>query len=145
MIIRNLSERVRSSGMMRLSAAMLAVPAAAAGYPATAQAPELPMLSSIERGLWQLRYRSGTGPRNICVRSGQELIKLKHGGSDCSRFVVENGAKQVTVQYTCQGNGYGRTSIRKETASLVQIDSQGISGGMPFELSAEARRTGACR
>ncbi|NTZ43666.1 hypothetical protein G7A66_11350 [Altererythrobacter sp. SALINAS58] len=131
--------------MMRLLAALLALPVAISGYPAIAQAPELPMLSSVERGLWQLRYRSGSGPRNVCVRSGQELIKLKHGGSDCSRFVVENGAKQVTVQYTCQGNGYGRTSIRKETASLVQIDSQGISGGMPFELSAEARRTGACR
>lgn len=145
MMIRNRSERSRPFAMLRLATALFAVPVATIGYPAIAQAPELQMLNSVDRGLWQLRYRSGTGPKNICVRNGRELIKLKHGGSDCNRFVVENGSKQITVQYTCQGNGYGRTSIRRETASLVQIDSQGISGGMPFELSAEARRAGTCR
>ncbi len=145
MMIHKWPEHFRSLGKLHLSAALLAVPLAVAGYPAIAQAPELHMLNNVDRGIWQLRYRSGSGPKNICVRNGQELIKLKHAANDCNRFVVENGSKQVTVQYTCQGNGYGRTSIRRETARLVQIDSQGISGGMPFELSAEARRTGACR
>jgi hypothetical protein len=50
----------------------------------------------------------------------------------------------VVVQYTCRGKGYGRTHIRRETGRLVQIDSQGIAGGLPFEFSAEARRVGDC-
>jgi len=62
----------------------------------------------------------------------------------CDRLVVEDGPSEVTVQYTCRGQGYGRTSIRRETSRLVQIQSQGIRNGLPFEFSAEARRVGDC-
>lgn len=113
--------------------------------PAAAQGPSLAMLSGLDDGQWEVRFRDGSASRRICVRSGLELIQLQHGGSGCSRFVVEDGASAVTVQYTCRGNGYGRTSIRRESTSLVQIDSQGIAAGAPFEFSAEARRVGACR
>lgn len=113
--------------------------------PAAAQAPSLTMLSALDDGLWELRPRDGSAVRRLCVRSGLELIQLQHTESNCSRFVVEDGTQAVTVQYTCRGNGYGRTSIRRETSSLVQIDSQGIAGGLPFQFSAEARRVGACR
>ena len=113
--------------------------------PATAQAPSLAMLSGLDDGQWEVRYRDGAAPRRVCVRSGLELIQLQHADAGCSRFVVEDGSQAVTVQYTCRGNGYGRTSVRRETASLVQIDSQGIAGGLPFQFSAEARKVGACR
>lgn len=103
------------------------------------------MLGSLDRGGWELRYRDGSPPRNICVRSGREFIQLRHRESGCNRFVVEDGNSEVTVQYTCAGNGYGRTHIRRESSSLVQIDSQGIVDGRPFQFSAEARRTGSCR
>ena len=43
-----------------------------------------------------------------------------------------------------RGRGYGRTSIRLETDRLVQIRTQGIADGLPFEYSAEARRVGDC-
>ncbi|GMM94577.1 hypothetical protein [Qipengyuania sp. MTN3-11] len=114
----------------------------ALGLPAVAQG-SLAMLSKLEKGGWELRFRDGAGTRRVCVRDGSELIQIRHRGS-CNRFVVEDGSDTVTVQYTCRGNGYGRTSIRRETASLVQIESQGIEGGRPFSISAEARRTGAC-
>lgn len=113
--------------------------------PAAAQGPSLAMLGTLEDGQWEVRNRDTGESRRVCVRSGQELIQLKHGGAGCSRFVVEDGASAVTVQYTCRGNGYGRTNIRRETTSLVQIDSQGIADGLPFEFSAEARRVGSCR
>jgi hypothetical protein len=127
------------NGLMLALGASLAVVAA----PALAQA-SLAMLDSLDKGGWELRYRDGSTARKVCLRSGREFIQLRHRGSGCNRFVVEDGAREVTIQYTCRGNGYGRTSIRKETASLVQIDSQGIADGKPFEFSAEARRTGAC-
>ena len=68
----------------------------------------------------------------------------RHRQSGCSRVVVQDGADEVVVQYTCRGNGYGRTSIRREGNSLVQIRSQGIQGGTPFSFSAEARHSGSC-
>ncbi len=113
--------------------------------PAAAQGPSLTMLASLDDGQWEVRARESRESRQVCVRSGFELIQLKHPDAGCSRFVVEDGASAVTVQYTCRGNGYGRTTIRKESTSLVQIDSQGIVNGLPFEFSAEARRVGSCR
>ncbi|MEE4154449.1 MAG: hypothetical protein V2I27_09855 [Erythrobacter sp.] len=112
--------------------------------PAAAQSDGLAMLGGLAKGQWTLKYRDGGAEDRICVRSGEELIQIKHRQAGCSRFVVEDGTTRVTVQYTCPGDGYGRTSIRRETNSLVQIESQGIAGGLPFQLAAEARRTGSC-
>lgn len=129
----------------RLGAAVAGLFATGLLAPAAAQGPSLTMLGTLQDGQWDVRFRDGADSRRVCLRSGHELIQLKHGESGCSRFVVEDGANAVTVQYTCRGNGYGRTSIRRESPSLVQIDSQGIAGGLPFEFSAEARRVGTCR
>lgn len=112
--------------------------------PALAQGNGLAMLDTLTRGEWTIKQRGGAPDRRICVKSGAELIQLMHRESGCSQFIVEDGAARVTVQYTCPGNGYGRTSIRRETAALVQLESQGIHGGMPFQMTAEARRTGSC-
>lgn len=112
--------------------------------PASAQSDGLSMLEGLSKGEWTIKSRDGSADRKICVRTGRELIQLRHPEPDCSRFVVEDGSNKVTVQYTCPGNGYGRTNIRKETDALVQIESQGIATGLPFQFAAEARRTGDC-
>ncbi|AUX70738.1 hypothetical protein CHX26_01480 [Porphyrobacter sp. HT-58-2] len=112
--------------------------------PGLAQDNGLKMLGTLAKGEWTIKQRGSTPDRKICVKSGAELIQLMHRESGCNQFVVEDGAARVTVQYTCPGNGYGRTSIRRETAALVQLESQGIHDGMPFQLLAEARRTGPC-
>jgi hypothetical protein len=112
--------------------------------PVLAQGNGLAMLGSLAKGEWTIRQRGTAPDRKICVKSGAELIQLMHRENGCSQFVVEDGAARVTVQYTCPGNGYGRTSIRRETPSLVQLESQGIEKRTPFQLTAEARRTGTC-
>lgn len=112
--------------------------------PATAQESGLSMLDGLAKGSWAVRTRGETTTRPICVRTGRELIQIRHRQNGCNRFVVEDGANEVTVQYACPGNGYARTSIRRESADLVQIESQGIADGLPFELTAEARRVGSC-
>lgn len=136
------------SGLRRRSAGVLAAAGIGAALglavPVLAQGNGLAMLGTLAKGEWTIRQRGGAVDRRICVRSGAELIQLMHRESGCNQFVVEDGAARVTVQYTCPGNGYGRTSIRRETGSLVQLESQGIHGGMPFQLTAEARRTGPC-
>lgn len=112
--------------------------------PAAAQSDSLSMLEGLSKGEWTIKHRDGSVDRKICVKTGRELIQLRHPEPDCSRFVVEDATSKVTVQYTCPGNGYGRTNVRKETNGLVQIESQGIAAGLPFQFAAEGRRTGSC-
>jgi hypothetical protein len=102
------------------------------------------MLDQLAPGQWELRDRSGTVVQRLCVASGRSLVQLRHQGQSCERFVVKDNRDEVDVQYTCRGRGYGRTSIRRETNRLAQIDSQGIADGLPFEFAVEARRTGEC-
>jgi len=111
---------------------------------AAAQGQGLAMLGRLTKGQWTVKHRDGSPDRKICVRSGQELIQLRHPESGCSQFVIEDGEAKVTVQYTCPNNGFGRTSVRRETAGLVQLESQGIGDGLPFQFTAEARHTGRC-
>jgi len=112
--------------------------------PLGAQSDGLAMLGGLAKGQWTVKFRDGSADAQMCVRSGEELIQIKHQRTGCSRFVVEDSASKVTVQYTCPGDGYGRTNIRRETGTLVQIDGQGIASGVPFQFAAEARRTGSC-
>jgi hypothetical protein len=112
--------------------------------PVAAQAPELAMLDGLTRGAWDLRLRPEGTTQRICLRNGREFIQLQHRQAGCDRFVVQDEASEVTVQYTCRGNGYGRTTIRREGNGLVQVRSQGIAGGSPFSIEGEARHVGAC-
>ena len=98
----------------------------AAGISAAAQSPSLSMLDRLEPGQWQLRFRDGSPAQQICVRTGRELIQLRHQNSKCSRYVIEDGRDEVTIQYTCRGANYGRTSIRRETGSLAQVEKQAL-------------------
>ena len=133
-----------SKMQMRVMALALAGWAAFA-VPASSQRPALAMLDKIEPGRWEIRLRDGSRRAYpICVDNGRMLIQLRHDALDCERLVVDDRPDAVTVQYTCRGRGYGRTSIRRETDRLVQIETQGIAEGLPFEFAAEARRIGDC-
>lgn len=117
----------------------------ACGVPASGQRSSLTMLDQIDSGRWELRVRDAANPaERMCVNNGRRFIQLRHPDASCERLIVEDSPNEVTVQYTCRGQGYGRTSIRRETSRLVQIQSQGIRNGLPFEFSAEARRVGDC-
>lgn len=127
------------------SAGFAAAALFAAVVPAAGQGPQLAMLDQIDGGRWVMRMREPPGATEaLCVANGRRLIQLRHPDANCERVVVQDRPNEVTVQYTCRGRGYGRTHIRRETSRLVQIDSQGIVNGLPFEFSAEARRVGDC-
>ncbi len=140
----------RLAGSVRTHPRIAIAALAVAGFalfgvpPLLAQPASLAMLSGLDKGGWTLRIRDAEADRRICVRDGQELIQLQHSQPGCNRFVVDDGAVQVVVQYTCRGNGYGRTEIRRGSSLLVQVKSQGFADGAPFSISAEARHTGAC-
>lgn len=128
----------------RLAGAFLAATLGLAA-PAMGGGASLAMLDQLEAGRWEVRSReAGAQPQRICISSGHRLLQLRHPDAVCDRFVVQDTPSDVVVQYTCKGRGYGRTHIRKESGRLVQIDSRGIAGGLPFEFNAEARRVGDC-
>ncbi len=122
-----------------VGAALLALAAPALGAGAS-----LTMLDQLAAGQWELRNRSGAVVQRICVARGRDLVQLRHPGRSCESYVVKDTAGEVEVQFTCRGHGYGRTLIRRETNRLVQIQSQGIADGLPFEFAVEARRIGDC-
>ena len=101
------------------------------------------MLDTLEKGRWTLQLRDG-GSERICVRSGREFIQLRHSQANCGRFVVADSSDQIDVQYNCPGAGYGRTSIRRESRTLIQLETRGIANGNPFAVAAEGRHDGAC-
>ncbi|WP_243692585.1 hypothetical protein [Novosphingobium sp. ST904] len=116
------------------------------GSGAQGQKRSLAMLDQLEPGSWELReHGESSVTRNLCIGNGRQLIQLRHQGIPCRAVVVEDTANEVVVQYTCRGQGYGRTRVRRETNGLIQIDSQGIVSGLPFVVTAEGRRTGSCR
>ena len=124
---------------------LLGASALAGATAVPAQAPSLAMLDGLEKGSWQLRERgSDTVLQTVCVGDARRMIQIQHPRANCSRYIIEDTPKSVTVHYTCPGAGHGRTSIRSETNRLVQIDTQGIADGKPFSQSIEARRTGGC-
>lgn len=116
-----------------------------AAAPAAGQRQSLVMLDRIEAGQWELVARDGSRARErVCLRDGRRLIQWRHPASSCEKLVIEDSATEVTVQYTCRGQGFGRTSIRMETSRLFQMQTQGIASGLPFDFAAEGRYIGPC-
>ena len=106
---------------------------------------DLALLDRLQTGQWEMRDRDPTGGRRrLCIESGRELIQIRHMHETCKSFTIEDTADAVTVQYTCPGHGFGRTRVRFENAQLAQIETQGVAQGLPFDMSTEARRVGAC-
>jgi hypothetical protein len=132
----------RSLKALTLSALLLA----GIAVPVAGQRPALAMLDQLESGQWELRERGVGGEvRQVCLGDPRRLIQLRHAAFACDRTVVDDQPGEVTVQYMCRGHGYGRTHIRRESSRLIQLDSQGIAGGLPFSFATEGRRISDCR
>lgn len=138
------SDEIVMDKAVKLGAA-LAMFGAGVAMPAFAQPRGLAMLDRLDPGRWEVRTREDGARTTMCIPNGRRLIQLRHPDAVCDRLVIEDRGDQVAVQYTCKGRGYGLTRIRRETSQLVQIESQGIAEGLPFDFTAEARRIGNCQ
>ena len=136
---------IKRSGMARLGVmALLGAFPAVHAWAEQSTAGGLQMLSHLERGRWEIRVRGEQSVQSLCIGDQRRLIQWRHPDLSCERLVLEDNASSVTVQYICRGHGYGRTRIRRESAQLIQVESQGIADGLPFEISAEGRRVSGC-
>src|SRR5688572_25468213 len=79
--------------------------------------PKLEALARLEPGRWQLRDAEGAA-RSICLADPVALVQLEHEGATCEQEVLASEAGAATVEYSCPGRGFGRTSIRVETSRL---------------------------
>lgn len=96
-------------------------------------------------GLWQMTPRDGQAAAPQCLATPDKLVHTGHStaNGDCGHTIVEDGADRATVTYACKGQGYGRTSIRRDGSGYV-VDAQGIDGRDPYELRGTYRRVGGC-
>jgi len=103
-------------------------------------------LNGLQTGLWNLNEIGvNDSGRDLCVATPEQFIQIYHPGMACSRYVLNESPDKVTVHYTCQGRGYGRTTVSVETPQLIKVDTQGIGpDGRPFDKSFEGRRRGTC-
>ncbi|MEH6791932.1 DUF3617 domain-containing protein [Parasphingorhabdus sp.] len=112
---------------------------------APAQTPGMLLLNGLSSGEWTLRERGANEPgQKICLGNPELLLQIQHGGSACTRYVIENSPNKLRVSYKCGRSGQGVTEIKKESSSLIQISTQGIRNNAPFSLQMEGRRTGSC-
>jgi hypothetical protein len=139
-----ISSRSSLINLRRFTVAVVVV-CAFSGSALTAEKPALAMLDHLQPGEWEVRDRDlSSGRSRLCLENGRGLIQIRHMRETCRTFTVQDTAEAVTIHYTCPGNGYGQTSVRYESAQLVQLETQGIAQGLPFNVRAEVRRVGSC-
>jgi hypothetical protein len=110
-----------------------------------ANAPAIQAFGRIQPGAWVLHAFDGSvADQKLCIDDAYDLIQLRHPGASCSRFILTNDPTTATVHYTCNGAGYGRTTIKVETGQLIRLESQGLANQSPFQLALEGRRSGTC-
>jgi hypothetical protein len=123
-------------------AAVMTLGVTTAAAPDTVQSKAL---SRLETGQYELKIIGATDtPRLVCLADAAMLVQLQHPGITCSRLVVADGFDSATINYSCASGGHGRTVVTITTPRSFDIQTQGISGGAPFDVDYQGRRVGAC-
>jgi hypothetical protein len=73
-----------------------------------------------------------------------QLEQYEHRASNCMRKALSDDGTTLVVQYSCGGSGFGRSELTVITPRSLRIETQGISGGLPFNYVLQARRVGDC-
>jgi len=129
---------IRSMKRAALAAAgMLALAAlSAAGQPSP--------LDATSGGLWEVTGAPNSGPIRQCVADTRVLAQFEHRREACPRTLIRRSRDTAVFQYNCPGGGFGRSEVTVITPRSLRIETQGISGGLPFHYVIQARRTGNC-
>lgn len=102
------------------------------------------VVERIQPGQWQLSEAGATTGRSLCLTDPATVLQLGHGDARCTRNVIERSATALTVHYSCPGSGQGHTILTLRSPTSFRLQTQGLTGGMPFEYDYDARRTGDC-
>jgi hypothetical protein len=102
-------------------------------------------LSQAAPGLWELSGVPGAkAPARECLMDVAALAQVEHRGKGCSRQLIRQTASGALFEYSCGGGDFGRSELNVITPRSLRVDTQGISGGLPFHYVLQARRIGDC-
>lgn len=116
---------------------------ALAAFGAVAAAPSV--FGQSRPGLWELSGIEGKkAPVRLCFADLSDLARVEHRGRDCKQAVLRQSGESITYTYNCAATDFGRSEMDSVTTNNIRIDTQGISGGLPFAYTIQARRVGDC-
>jgi len=96
-------------------------------------------------GLWEVsQSATGHNPTRVCVPSPEVLAQYEHRQARCTRVVISDKGTEAVIHYTCADGGFGQSKVTLLTPRSLRIDTQGISGNLPFHYLLHARRVGEC-
>jgi hypothetical protein len=96
-------------------------------------------------GLWEVsRSATGAAAERICVPQASVLAQWEHRRGQCTRVVISSTASEAIIHYTCPAGEFGHSKMKVITPRTLRIETQGISGGFPFNYVLHARRVGDC-
>jgi hypothetical protein len=127
--------------MTRLGVALIAGAAALFG-PAAEPGPTADVQAS--PGLWEMRRVPDGKPLRLCLADVAVLAQVEHRGQTCARKVLRSTGTSEVLRYTCTTGGFGQSKLTMVTPRAVDIETQGISDGLPFNYVVHARRVGDC-
>ena len=129
-----------NKGIRLIALAVLGAPALIAASQGLPRA-----LQGAQPGLWEFSDPAGNMPaKRMCVRDMTALAQVEHDKRQCTRVVIADEPGATTIHYTCTGGGFGRSTLEPVTPRSYRLDTQGISGGLPFHNRLNARRIGSC-
>lgn len=96
-------------------------------------------------GLWEVSQNAnGHNGTRVCVPAAAELAQFEHRKGRCTRSIVKDAGTEALISYTCSDGGFGQSKVTLITPRTLRIDTQGISGNLPFHYQLHARRVGDC-
>lgn len=102
-------------------------------------------LTPTSPGLWEISGAPGAkGPAQICLANPAVLAQFEHRGQQCTRLVISDTPPTTLIHYTCPRGGFGQSKLTVITPRSIRIETQGISGNLPFNYVIQARRVGEC-
>ena len=105
----------------------------------------LPPVIAGSGGLWEVsRSATGADAEKSCVPQASVLAQWEHRRAQCTRIVVSATATEAIIHYTCPAGDFGHSKMKVITPRTLRIETQGISGGFPFNYVLHARRVGDC-
>jgi hypothetical protein len=121
---------------------LLLLPATGAATLALGAAQPPAALGQVQSGLWEI---SGAGaPIRQCVADVAVLARFEHRSHNCSAKTLKDSGNLAEIDYSCGGAGFGHSEMTVLTPRSLRIETQGISGGLPFNYVLQAHRIADC-
>ena len=96
-------------------------------------------------GLWAVSAdATGHDSEQVCISSPEVLAMWEHRAGRCTPEVISDVSSVARIRYTCSDGGFGDSKVTLITPRTMRIDTQGISGGLPFHYQRHARRVSDC-